>query len=144
MKQLLYDGARLLGVGLVLCALTGCSGNRSQLDILPSQDKARGALEKALTAWQSGQKMGKIQGDSEGIEIIDRVWKKGQKLASFEILQAMEKPHGEGQPGPRWFSVRLTLKGSQPQQVNYAVLGLDPLWVYREEDYNQACGMGNN
>ena len=45
-------------------------------------------------------------------------------------------------PGPRWFAVKLTLADvSEPQQVNYAVLGLDPLQVFREVDYNRACGM---
>jgi hypothetical protein len=69
---------------------------------------------------------------------VDRVWQSGGKLAAFEILKVEDKP------GPRWFSVKLTLKDApQAQEVRYAVLGLDPLWVYREEDYNRSCGMGN-
>jgi hypothetical protein len=129
----------LLGLAFLAFALGGCSrADRSELDILPESDKARAALEKALTAWKNGEKMGKIQGDSHGIEVADRVWMSGGKLAAFEIIGADDKP------GPRWFRVRLTMKGAQPQQVNYAVLGLDPLWVYREEDFKQACGMGSN
>jgi hypothetical protein len=132
-----YRAAAWFGPGLLTLVLCGCSAaNRSEFDILPNTDKARDALEKALTAWQNGQKVGKVQESSPGIEAIDNVWQAGKKLTSFEVLQAVDKP------GPRWFLVKLTLKDAQPQQVHYAVLGLDPLWVYREEDYNQACGMG--
>jgi hypothetical protein len=132
-----YAGALLMVLGLVLCAASGCSRLRNELDILPNTDKARAALDKALTAWKDGQKMGTIQWDSQKIEVLERVWQSGKKLSAYEIVKAEEKP------GPRWFTVKLTLKDSQPQQVSYAVLGLDPLWVYREEDYNQMCGMGN-
>jgi hypothetical protein len=59
---------------------------------------------------------------------------------SFEIVKSMDKPGPNG-PGPRWFAVKLTLQDAEPQQVNYAVLGLDPLQVFREVDYNRACGM---
>jgi len=129
--------SRFLALGLVLGALPGGT-SRSELDILPSEDKARAALDRVLAAWKSGKKMGAVQGDSQKIEVVDRVWQAGCTLASFEILQPVDKP------GPRWFSVKLTLQDSpEPQQVSYAVLGLDPLWVYREEDYNQMCGMGN-
>jgi hypothetical protein len=106
------------------------------MDILPNGDRARVALDKALTAWKGGAKMGTVKGDSGNIEVADRVWMSGKKLAAFEIIGPEEKP------GPRWFSVRLTLQGASPQTVRYAVLGLDPLWVYHEEDFNQACGMG--
>ena len=132
-----YCAVPLLGLGLL--ALTSCrrsATHRSDLDILPGTNNARDALDKALTAWKDGKKVGKIQGDGPGIEVVDSAWQAGRKLSAFEILQAEEKP------GPRWFLVKLTLKDAQPQQVRYAVLGLDPLWVYREEDYNQALGMG--
>jgi len=135
-----YRVAGLLGVAVAFCAFAGCGGDRTELDILPSEDKARAALEKALTAWKSGQKAGKIQAESPGIEVLDSVWRDGAKLTSFDIGQAVEKPGPNG-PGPRWFEVKLTLQDSEPQKVNYAVLGLDPLWVYREADYKKACGM---
>jgi hypothetical protein len=130
-------GTLLTVLGLALCALSGCSRLRNELDILPNTDKARAALDKALAAWKDGQKVGTIQWDSQKIEVLDRVWQSGKKLSAYEIVKAEDKP------GPRWFTVKLTLQGSPPQQVSYAVLGLDPLWVYREEDYNQMCGMSN-
>src|SRR5437870_5175278 len=134
-----YHGIRLLMFGPLVFVVCGCGGsNRSELDILPSADQARAALEKVLTAWKDGQKIGKVQGDSQSIEVVERVWQSGGKLAAFEIVRAEDKP------GPRWFAVKLTLVGSSaPQEVRYAVLGLDPLWVFREEDYLRSCGMGN-
>ncbi len=127
----------LLGLGLLTLVSCGCGGaNRSELDIVPGADQARAALEKALTAWKNGEKCGKVQGDSQNIEVVDKVWKAGGKLAAFEILRAEDKP------GPRWFTVKLTLVGSaEPQEVAYAVLGLDPLWVFRDEDFKKLSGM---
>ena len=130
-------GVFLLALGLVLTAASGCSRLRNELDSLPDSDKARVALDRALTAWKDGQKFGTVQAGSQKIEVLERVWQSGKKLSAFEILRAEEKP------GPRWFAVKLTLKDSPPQQVNYAVLGLDPLWVCREEDYDQMCGMSS-
>jgi hypothetical protein len=129
---------RLLGIGVVCWALSGCGTGRSEMDILPAEAKARAALETALAAWKSGQACGHVEGDAQGIEVVDRVWQAGGKLTSFEILRADDKP------GPRWFAVKINLKNArEPQEVRYAVLGLDPLWVYREEDYNRSCGMGD-
>ncbi len=130
-------GAGLLALALVLCAAAGCSRLRNELDTLPATDKAREALDAALTAWKGGQKCGPVQMGSQKVEVLERVWQSGKKLSAYEIVGAEDKP------GPRWFSVKITLKDAQPQQVSYAVLGLDPLWVFREEDYNQMCGMGN-
>jgi len=131
-----------LALGMVLCALAGCSRTRDPLDVLPNADKARATLEKTLAAWKNGQPCGKIQGESPTIEVVDSLWQAGSKLTSYEILQAVEK---SGPPGPRWFSVKLTLQdSSEPKQIHYAVMGLDPLWVMPEEDYDKTCGMGKS
>jgi hypothetical protein len=131
-KRGLVHATGLLGLGLVLSVMSGCgSSSRGETDILPSQETARAALTEALAAWKNGQKMGRIEGSSHDIEVVDSTWQEGAQLASFEILQALDKP------GPRWFSVKLTLRDSpEPQQVQYAVYGLDPLWVFRAEDYD--------
>jgi hypothetical protein len=130
-------GTLLLVPGLMLLALSGCSRLRDEKDVVPNPDKAQGALEKALTAWKDGQKCGTVQAESQKIHVVERVWQSGKKLTAFEVIRADDKP------GARWFAVKLTLKDAAPQQVNYAVMGLDPLWVFREEDYNQASGMAN-
>lgn len=124
-------------MALAALALSGCSGaNRNELDVVPGADKARAALEKALTAWKNGEPCGKIQAESPSIQVVDHVWQSGKKLSAFEILKAEEKS------GPRWFSVKLTYLGSaEPQVEAYAVLGIDPLWVFREKDFQKTSGM---
>src|SRR5262249_14374131 len=121
-------------LGAMLGALAGCGkADRSEMDILPSQERARAALERALAAWKSGQRPEAILGEAPKIQVVDSVWREGGKLTSFEIQEAEDKA------GPRWFSVKLTMKdSSEPVQVRYAVLGLDPLWIYREGDLNEA------
>lgn len=121
---------------LVFCA-SGCGGGatRSHQDYVPAEGKARAAVEKALTAWQSGQRPGKIDAGGGTIQVVDSEWKAGKKLKGYEILQP--------QPGfgPPQFAVKLQVEGAAEQEVRYLVVGIDPLWVYREDDYRKAIGM---
>jgi hypothetical protein len=121
----------------VLVLLTACSrqGTRTQ-DFNPSSDKARQALEAALDSWQSGNPHGKVPGTSPAVEAMDVKWRSGQKLKSYEILGE------ESGTEPRFFKVRLTPAQGPPVEVRYAVVGIDPLWVYREEDYKSLAGTG--
>ncbi len=125
----------LLAGGLLF--LVGCSreGKRTE-DFTPPADKARQALEAALNHWKSGQQPGQVPGTSPTVEVVDSKWKAGQKLKEFEILG--EEPGTE----PRFFKVRLTPPTGPAQEVRYAVLGIDPLWVYREEDFKALSGTG--
>jgi hypothetical protein len=127
--------AAALLLGLLLAAATGCGSSHAKY--VPSGSAARQALEAALTAWQTGQATpGKLTNLSPPVQVLDTRWKDGAKLERFEILDE------ETKDGPRWFSVRLTLKEPAKEEVaRYAVLGIDPLWVYREEDYRHLSGM---
>jgi hypothetical protein len=132
--------ARLVTVALLAAwslALAGCSreGRRAE-DFTPPADKARQALEAALNRWKGGQPPGRVSGTSPAVEVVDSRWKSGQKLKDFEIIG--EEPGGE----PRFFKVRLTPPTGPAQEVRYAVIGIDPLWVYREEDFKALSGMG--
>lgn len=121
----------------LLCA-AGCSSKASFDKFVPAEAKARQALEAALTSWQNGQAApARITNTKPPIEVLDSKWRSGQKLASFEIVS-----HEPNQGGPQWFSVKLILKKPATEQVvRYCVLGNDPLWVYREEDYHKTSGM---
>jgi hypothetical protein len=126
--------AALAGALLVLGCL-GCQ-DRSYSKYVPAEDQARKALESALAAWQSGKKFGPVEGSSPTVQVVESRWQSGQKLRSFEVIG--EEP-GDG---PKVFSVRLALQGQAKQQVvRYVVLGKDPLWVYREDDYKAPAGM---
>jgi hypothetical protein len=93
-------------------------------------------LETALTAWQNGQAPDEVAAGPPVVRAVDSKWKAGQKLKRFQILSE------EGGSGPTFFSVRLTLNSpAKEQTVRYVVVGRDPLWVYREDDYKSSAGM---
>jgi hypothetical protein len=120
---------------VLLLGSVGCSSGYSKY--VPAEDVSRQALETALTAWQNGKPSGEIADTSPSLHAVDSRWRAGVKLRSFEILQ---EEQGEG--GLPVFSVRLTLSKPAGQQVvRYVIVGRDPLWVYREDDYKAPAGM---
>jgi hypothetical protein len=134
-------GRNLLGgivvLGVVVAVGTGCA-DRGYDRYIPSEDKARQALEATLNAWRDGRQPGTIEGLPMAVQAVDSRWLAGHKLASYEILG--EEPPSEG---PRVFSVKLTMKrpAVKPLTVRYYVVGKEPLWVYREDDYKAPAGM---
>jgi hypothetical protein len=125
-------------MGLLLAWCVGCerAGSDGQERFVPAVSTARSALDSALTSWQAGRKPGAVAGTSPIVQVVDSKWSAGQKIVGYEVVG--EEPGA----GPRWFSVRL--KKTDPaaeETVRYAVLGQDPLWVYREEDYKRLSGM---
>jgi hypothetical protein len=129
-----------LPLPFVLAVAGGC-GHRSDAHLLPSSAVARHALETALTAWQNDQPLGRVASGPPAIEVIDSRWRDGAKIDRFEIL---DQEPGEGPPR---FAVRLTYRAApsdpvtQQQVVRYVILGQEPLWVYRAEDYDKMSGM---
>ena len=120
-----------------LVCLAGCSKGGRVEDFTPPTDNARKAVEAALAHWQAGHPPGTIPGTAPPVEVLDSKWKAGQQLKAFEVLG--EDTPG---PGPRYFKVRLTPAKGSPQEVRYVVVGIDPLWVYREDDYKKMAGTG--
>jgi hypothetical protein len=99
---------------------------------VPPRDASRQAVETALNAWQNGGAVGKtIETASGRVQTVDSGWGKGRKLASYEILEEVSRPDGK-----RCFKARLhLLKPQGTEEVHYIVVGKEPLWVFREEDY---------
>jgi hypothetical protein len=128
---------RVLALTAGLLLLAGCSPGGKVEDFTPPADNARKALEAALNHWQAGNKPGTVPGTSPTVEVLDSKWKAGQKITAYEVLG--EEPAG---PGPRTFKVRLTVANGPPLEVRYVVVGIDPLWVYRDEDYKKVSGAG--
>ncbi len=137
-NALLSSSAWAVGCGLLLLACTGCRDQKESYDkYVPTDEVARKSLEAALSAWQKGSAPGRIETGPPAVQVVDSRWRAGPKLARYQIL-SMEP----GVDGSRWFSVRLTLTNQSAEQtVRYAVVGRDPIWVYREEDYKRATGM---
>jgi hypothetical protein len=130
-------GSILIGAAVCL----GCSPEQqnSKDRFVPAAELARTALEAVLTDWQSGREPGPIDRLDVGVRVVDKQRKKGQTLDEFDILG--EAP-GEG---VRCFAVRVKLNGpAAEEKVRFVVVGINPLWVFRQEDYESlsqwSCG----
>jgi hypothetical protein len=125
-----------LFLALTPVLLAACTSRKAG-DFIPKEAQSRQALTTALTAWKNGEKWLKIPAGASTIEVLDNKWRAGQQLADFQILEA--DPAGQG---PQWFTVKLVMKKPAGElKVRYVVVGIDPLWVYREEDYKKTSGM---
>ena len=113
--------------------LSGCSDGRA-LDrerYRPAPDTARVALETVLSEWKAGRFAGTIAGRAPQIKIVDSRQKPEFPLEEFEILGEVAAE------GYRAFAVRLQCAPPRGvERVRYVVIGIDPLWVFREEDYD--------
>src|SRR5262245_27494522 len=122
-------GALFLGT-VLLCG--GCWGDRnSDRRYIPSEEIARRAVETALTQRQNGElTTSLVQAAGPAIHLIDTRHKPGQKLMSFAVLGPTTGDAAS------CYAVRLTFDNpSEEVRARYVVLGIDPLWVWRYEDY---------
>jgi hypothetical protein len=124
-----------LGRALIVIALlmaSGCEKTPPPADrYVPAPDAAQSALHACLMEWKEGRDVGPISGRTPAVNVVDSHRRTGQTLEEFDILG--EVPGG----GFRQFAVRLTLNPpAQEERVRYIVIGIDPLWVFRQEDYD--------
>jgi hypothetical protein len=128
-------GIRVCTGALVVLVACGASiGCHRSPDYIPSVKTSREALDTALSAWVNGQPIGPINTVSPPIQVVDTAWWKGQRLASYEVLD--EETTKDGLP---CFSVRLHKSApSGEETVRYVITGKAPVWVYREEDYKKS------
>jgi hypothetical protein len=121
---------RALAAGLLVIAV-GCSETPDPNRFYPPEDRARKALETALTAWQVGEPTGLVPGSANpAIQLADTHRLTMQRLKAFTILGVAP---GDG---PRVFTVRATFENpAAEQKIRFVVIGIDPVWVFRHEDY---------
>jgi hypothetical protein len=117
---------------IVLAALLmGCSRQDPYARYIPDEHAAESALKAGLEAWKDGSAVGPVPATSKPQVIIVDSWRdKQRKLESYQILGEV--------PGntPRCYAVRLNLTNPEAEErVRFVVLGIDPLWVYRYEDF---------
>ena len=109
--------------------LCGCH-NRSA-DFTPSPERAEAALAKAMTAWQAGLPAGEIPDSEPAIHVTDNHQQRQRGLEKYRILGETVARSG------RTYVVELTLKSPEEKvKTEYIVVGIDPLWVFRLEDYD--------
>ena len=120
----------LIGIGCALF-LPGCGGERSDSEFIPSSEKSLGSLKTALETWKAGKTTAPIAGTTPLIHVTDSSRIPGQTLDEFEILGEV--------PGnaPRCFAVKLRLSNPvEEKRERYVVVGIDPLLIFRHEDYD--------
>ena len=131
-RNVLWSNPRL---ATLLCVFTicGCRRGNDPSQYIPAQSIARRALEMALTARKEGRTESSLPLDGKiSVEVIDKYRRPGQKLNDFKVLGEVSVNGG------RWFEVELNFdEPVQSEQVRYCVLGINPLWVFAQADYEQ-------
>jgi hypothetical protein len=120
------------GISAVLTAisLSGCGRAKSAASYVPNANKARQALTLALSGWQQNNNAALSLDDQTVVQVVDQHRRPGQTLDEFTILGEVSGDGG------RWFEVELKLANPvQSEQVRYVIVGIDPLWVFRQPDY---------
>ena len=112
-----------------LCAGCGASSRSGHERFVPAPELARTTVRTALEAWQRRDPVGEVTGSKPLVFVVDSYRREGQTLEQFELLGEV--------PGltQRTYLIKLSLANpTAEEKVRYAVIGIDPLWVYRHED----------
>jgi hypothetical protein len=97
---------------------------------LPGWPEARAAVSTALADWRDSAPPHPPSRELKGVVFVDKQRRPGDRLRSFTVLGEAEAENA------RQFTVRLQIEGDDvPRLVRYNVLGRDPAWVFRLEDY---------
>jgi hypothetical protein len=118
---------------VLLIALTtvGCGSRTDPARFFPSPDAARAALTAALEAWKESRPTGRLAGASPAVHVVDET-RSTPRLGRYEILGIIP---GDGPPT---FNVLLvTETPPERRSARYVVVGIDPLWVFRQEDFDK-------
>lgn len=120
-----------IAVAMLLAAASGCFRQRSNQDYYPPSDRALRALSAVLTAWQAGNTSDELADGESLYRLADSRRDKGIALQSFQVIGEVPGERG------RWFEVDLQQGDERSvERVKYAVLGIRPVWIFREEDYD--------
>lgn len=132
MRCLVHFQTGFVGCCLLAAALlAGCGRSSGTERYIPSEDTARKALDATLSAWRDGAAAGSVPNTKPEVFVTDSHRRADQKLEAFEILGLV--------PGnaPRCFAVKLQLVNPDAEErVRFVIVGIEPLWVYRQEDYD--------
>jgi len=123
----MFENRRTVALAALLM-FGGCGGPKH----VPAAASAKAALESALAAWRDGKPVGAIEGTKPTTQAEDFEWRAKKKLTAFEIVG---EESGQPEGAPRRFNVTLTIDAAPPVDAVYVVFGNDPVWVYRDKDY---------
>jgi hypothetical protein len=114
---------------LAAVAIAGCGRGEDFTRYIPAEATAREALAAGLEAWKGGAAAGEVEGTKPLVFVTDSYRNPKERLAGYEILGQV--------PGnvPRCFAVELRFDPPREEKARYVIVGIDPLWVFRMEDY---------
>jgi hypothetical protein len=108
----------------------GCNQEPPTPGYMPGWEEARSALVTVLSAWRDAPSPLPASFDTPTVMFLDKRRRPNQRLLAFEILGQTDIENA------RQFTVRLNLEGEEsPQLVKYNIVGREPVWVFRLEDY---------
>jgi hypothetical protein len=117
---------------VTLALALGCRAQTPGPLDAPAPSQAKTALVASLDSWKDGRRdSGGLIGKSPAVGVVDTL-RPERPLESYEVLDPASRE------GPaRSFVVRLGL-GDPAEEITtrYLVVGQDPLWVFRQEDYD--------
>jgi hypothetical protein len=119
----------------LLVFIAGCGGGRAATDYVPQANRAKEALTVALDAWKGGKQpdpAGKLP-SGPTVKAVDMDWSEGQQLTGYEIVREIPAEAS----GPRKFAVKLTTSAGPAVEVTYFIVGIDPIQVFRDKDYER-------
>ncbi len=121
----------LLWTATVLFGAPGCAERVNPDDpMLPDVLTAKKAIEATMVAWKAGRPTGNIEEGSPRIQVADSFRVPGQMLERHEILGETKSEKS------RDMTVKVIFSNpAETQIIRYRVIGIDPVLVIREEDY---------
>jgi hypothetical protein len=135
MKMRKKRQTHLHALAIFIVCLAGCrDAAEKPVELgVPGYAASKAALIASLNAWKANHReSGVIVGSNPAIGIVDAT-RTERSLLDYEVLGPLMVVQKA-----RSFSVRLTLD-TPPETVSarYLVMGRDPLWVFRQEDFER-------
>jgi hypothetical protein len=120
-----------IALGVLVSGVIGCHGRTEGFaKYVPAPGPARAAVAAVLDAWRDGRPPEEGVGPRRDVHVVDNQRRPGQRLVRYEIIGEVTSDRARG------FAVRLTLAGPDEEKVvRLLAVGLDPLWVFRQEDF---------
>ena len=118
-----------------ICLFVGCRSKREATSFerfKPAPANAHAALIAVLNAWKKGAAVGAVADSAApALFVVDTARLKEPALLDFEVLS--ETPS----PTSRCLTARLTFAETDESVLaKFHVFGIDPLWIYRQVDYD--------
>jgi hypothetical protein len=126
---------RRLALALTWAVAWSC-GSGCQVDppgferFVPEPGAGRAAVAAALDSWKRGEPTDAVVAKRPEVHVVDKQRRPGQRVTAYEIIGEFPAENARG------YAVRLTYDDTAEKAlVRYLVVGTDPIWIFRQEDY---------